>query len=46
MIMILKIKCKFARPGLKWTTRTASELFAEFTLSISLKLPNLVLELC
>ena len=47
MIMILQIKCKLGRRAVLNRLRAPrSETFAEFTLSIALNLPNLVLELC
>ena len=47
MIMILQIKCKLGRRAVLNRLRARrSEMFAEFTLSIVLNLPNLVLELC
>ena len=47
MIMIPQIKCKLARRAVLSRLRAGqSEIFAEFTLSIALKLPNLVLKLC
>lgn len=47
MIMILQIKCKLARRAVLNRLRAGqSEIFAEFTLSIALELPNLVLEVC
>ena len=47
MIMIPRIKCKLARRAVLSRLRAKqSEIFAEFTLSIALKLPNLVSELC
>ena len=47
MIMILQIKCKLGRRAVFNRLRARrSEMFAEFTLSIALNLPNLVLELC